>query len=298
MAIEMRLDLKLAQKLLMTPQLQQAIKLLQLSRLEMSQLLYQEMLENPVLEDVSVENEPDEAASPVIEEPPAAEGAGDEGEIDLFGIKWDNYIGDDEPAGEFNHYPDSEEDRPSYEQTLSSKESLSEHLLWQLRLAPLTEGETRAGEAIIGNIDDDGYLRDATLPEIAALAGASERAAERALRAVQDMDPPGVGARSLKECLLIQARMLDLGGTIVEQIISGHMADLEKKRYPAIARAVKTTVKDVMTASSVIESLEPKPGRPFTMSDVQYIVPDVFVVKKDGEYVILLNDEGLPRQGW
>ncbi len=296
MAIEMRLDLKLAQKLVMTPQLQQAIKLLQLSRLEMSQMLYQEMLENPVLEDTVTEAETDEAEAQIKDEQPVDEGEiGAAQEVDLFGIKWDNYLEEDDYGREVNYYSDSEEERPSYEQTLSSKVGLSEHLLWQLRLVPVSEHERRAGEVVIGNIDDDGYLRDMTVAEIAKVAGVSDAVAEKALLVVQDMDPPGVGARDLKECLLIQTRLLGLNGTIVELMIKDHMAELEKKRYPVIARILKVALKDVMMASAAIESLEPKPGRPFTVSEVQYIVPDVFVVKKDGEYVILLNDEGMPK---
>jgi len=296
MAIEMRLDLKLAQKLVMTPQLQQAIKLLQLSRLEMSQLLYQEMLENPVLEDSTIETESEDAdTQPKDDQTLSDGGPGEATEVDLFGIKWDNYLEGDESERELNYYSDSDEERPSYEQTLTSKVGLSEHILWQLRLTSISEKELRAAQAIVGNIDEDGYLRDFSVEEVASLSDVPVPVAEKALRIVQDLDPPGVAARDLRECLLIQARQLGLSGTIVEQIILNYMPDLEKKRYPAIARALKATVKDVMMASTVIESFEPKPGRPFTVADVQYIIPDVYVVKKDKDYVILLNDEGMPR---
>ena len=291
MAIEMRLDLKLAQKLVMTPQLQQAIKLLQLSRLEMSQVVYQEMLENPVLEDANLEADSDERTSK-----PTTNGWKREEErtVDLFDLKWDSYMDGDDYSGDVAYFPEDDE-KPSYEQTLSSKVGLSEHLAWQLRLVTTTDLENKLGQIIIGNIDEDGYLRDVTLEEIAAAAGASVQQAEAALRLVQDLDPPGVAARDLRECLLIQARQLGLTGTIVEEIIHDHMEDLEKKRYSVIAKALKVTIKDVQLAANAIEALEPKPGRPFTSSQVQYIVPDVYVVKKDGSYVILLNDEGMPR---
>ncbi len=299
MAIEMRLDLKLAQKLVMTPQLQQAIKLLQLSRLEMSQIVCQEMMENPVLEDAAIEAEQDENDAGLKNENERADEERAEGEeeraIDLFDLKWDNYLDNGEDYSEdVVYFPDGDE-KPSYEQTLSSALGLSEHLEWQLMLASGTDIEKKLGHIIIGNIDDDGYLRDTTVEEIAAVAGTSVKQAEAALRIVQDLDPPGVAARDLRECLLIQARQLGLGGTIVEEIIRGHMEDLEKKKYAGMAKTLKVSVKDVQLAAKAIEALEPKPGRPFAVSEVQYIVPDVFVVKKDGEYVILLNDDGMPR---
>jgi RNA polymerase sigma-54 factor len=291
MAIEMRLDLKLAQKLVMTPQLQQAIKLLQLSRLEMSQVVYQEMLENPVLEDANLEADSDEPDVKTDDERVEVE---EERAVDLFDLKWESYLDGEDYSGDVAYFPE-EDERPSYEQTLSSKVSLSEHLAWQLRLVTTTDLENKLGQIIIGNIDEDGYLRDVTLEEIAAAAQASPEQAETALRLVQDLDPPGVAARDLRECLLIQARQLGLTGTIVEEIIRAHMEDLEKKRYSLIAKALKVTIRDVQLAANAIEALEPKPGRPFTSAQVQYIVPDVYVVKKDGSYVILLNDEGMPR---
>ena len=291
MAIEMRLDLKLAQKLVMTPQLQQAIKLLQLSRLEMSQVVYQEMLENPVLEDANLEADQEDAEVKTDDERVEGE---EQRTVDLFDLKWDSYIDGDDNSGDVAYFPEDDE-KPSYEQTLSSKVGLSEHLAWQLRLVTTTDLENKLGQIIIGNIDEDGYLRDVTLEEIAAAAEASVGQAEAALRLVQDLDPPGVAARDLRECLLIQARQLGLTGTIVEEIIHDHMEDLEKKRYSLIAKALKVTIKDIQLAANAIEALEPKPGRPFASSQVQYIVPDVYVVKKDGSYVILLNDEGMPR---
>jgi len=294
MALEMRMDLKLAQKLVMTPQLQQAIKLLQLSRLEMSQMVYQEMLENPVLEDAAIEPDTDEAEAPSQEDVP--ETAADDGSaVDVFDMKWDNYIDEDEGRLDRSSFMGSDEDMPSYDQTLSSPLSLSDHLTWQFRLSSASATENRVAELVIGNIDEEGYLRDMTVEEVAREAGVSVRTAEKALGMIQELDPPGVGARDLRECLLIQARLLGLKGTVVEEILLKHMDDLEKKRYPAIAKALGVAVKDIVMAASAIESLEPKPGRPFQASEIQYIIPDVYVVKKGADYVILLNDEGLPK---
>jgi RNA polymerase sigma-54 factor len=295
MAIEMRLDLKLAQKLVMTPQLQQAIKLLQLSRLEMSQVVYQEMMENPVLEDASLETDNEDAEPAVKDEVERDDGGETEQAVDVFDMKWDNYLEDDDYEKDIAYYTGGEDEKPSYEQTLSSRVGFTDHLSWQLRLTVTSEAEKRAGEIIIGNIDEDGYLRDMTIEDVANTAGVDVSQAEKALRLVQDLDPPGVAARDLRECLLIQARQLGLGGTIVEEILLDHMDELEKKRYQSIAKVLKVNVKDVQLAAKAIEALEPKPGRPFSVTEVQYIVPDVFVVKKDGGYVILLNDEGMPR---
>ncbi|HEX9860902.1 MAG TPA: RNA polymerase factor sigma-54 [Nitrospirota bacterium] len=294
MALEMRLELKLAQKLVMTPQLQQAIRLLQLSRLEMTQEIQMEMLENPVLEEVLTDDDQqDDPTLPRDSVSASEEPAEAPPQVDVFDLKWDSYIDNDTPnePGEFY----DPEEVPSYEHTLSHSTTLAEHLRWQLRLTQVTSLEKRIGEMIIGNIDDDGYLRDVSVEDLARSSGVKTGVVEKALRAVQDLDPPGVGARTLQECLLIQARQLGFGGTVVEKMISGYMDDLEKKRYHAIARSLKAQVADVVAAANAIESLEPKPGRPFVTSEVQYIVPDVYVVKKGGDYVILLNDEGIPR---
>jgi RNA polymerase sigma-54 factor len=296
MSLEMRLELKLAQKLVMTPQLQQAIKLLQLSRLELSQLVQQEMLENPVLEETLGDEERDETEPRVSEETPSSgeEDGAETPEIDVFDMKWDNYI-DTDADRDPGAYSDLPDEGISYEQTLSRTPTLADHLLWQLNLTVTDKLTRKLGEVIIGNMDDDGYLRDVTVNDIAGLAAIPVEKVERALGIVQEFDPPGVGARDLQECLLIQARQLGLNGTIVESILTGYMDALEKKRYPAIARSLRVPVADVVSAAAAIEALEPKPGRPFTATEVQYIVPDVYVVKKGDEYVILLNDEGMPK---
>jgi len=295
MALEMRLDLRLAQKLVMTPQLQQAIKLLQLSRLEMSQMVYQEMLENPVLEDATIETEAEDGESiPQEDVPEDTLPAGDTA-VDVFDMKWDNYIDEDEDRLDRSSYFGQDEEMPSYDQTLSTPLSLADHLIWQFKMGASSDTEVRVAEELIGNIDDDGYLRGITVEEVAENTGVEINQAYKVLGMIQDLDPPGVGARDLRECLLIQARLMGFRGTVVEEILLHHVEALEKKRYPAIARAIGVSVKDVTMAASAIEALEPRPGRPFAASEVQYIIPDVYVVKKGGDYVILLNDEGLPK---
>ena len=306
--MEARLELKLHQKLIMTPQLQQAIKLLQLSRLELVQSVALELIENPVLEELSSES-PEEVASeeetsaPETQENPplstenAPQTQGEEeikSDLEL-GPQWDEYINE---LGDGRDYGSSEADNqelPSYDQTLTRLPSLSDHLRWQLHLSTSDFGLVQGGEWIIGNLDDDGYLR-ATIDELSQQSGLPVRDMERALTLIQRFDPMGVGARDLKECLMIQIKQLELHGTIIEGIIQGHLTDLEKRRYQNIAKALNVTVQEILEASHfIINELEPKPGRPFLPSDTNYMVPDVYIAKIEDHYAIQLNDEGLPR---
>ncbi len=299
-----RLELRLQQKLIMTPQLQQAIRLLQLSRLELNQTLSHELTENPVLEEDAASDGPEEEASLGDEgvastktEADATElGEGDTGSLDRLEFNWDSYFDQDETSGgkASDYMTASSEELPSYEQTLTRPVALTDHLLWQLGVSSVTEEERQIGAVIIGNIDDDGYLR-VELDELARTLGCTVPQVERVLHGVQTFDPVGVGARDLRECLLIQTRQLGLQGSLVESIITHHLPDLEKKRYAVIAKALNATPEEVYHASKVIEHLEPKPGRPFGASDNLYIIPDVFVVKIEGKYTVLLNDDGLPR---
>lgn len=317
--MKLRLDLRLSQKLIMTPQLQQAIKLLQLSRLELQQSLTQHLLENPLLDEVQAEVEEAEAAAAEgktedpattatqdnTEEAGTPEERGSPEEFSASG--WEEYFGSDRRTGD-SEYPSSSQDEfPSYEQTVAKATSLEEHLLWQLSLSGLSEREKAIGRLLIGNLDDDGYLR-ITLAEVVNGSEFSEAEAESVLKDIQTFDPTGVGARDLPECLLLQlghlgknpmgslgARPGALKGAVVEGIILHHLKDLEKKQYAKIAKALNVTVEEVFEATKLIGDLEPKPGRPFTNTQNYVIVPDVFVVKNEGEWVVLLNDDGLPR---
>jgi len=320
--MELRLDLRLSQKLVMTPQLQQAIKLLQLSRLELQQVLSQHLMENPLLEEGAAELEDVEGATDVAGEAPerkeenpadrelGPEAAGPEAAEfaePLSPEGWDNYYESDWRASGSGNQAASDDDFPSYEQTLTKPASLEEHLLWQLRLSALTDREKGIGVNLIGNLDEDGYLR-ITLEEVAAVVHEPVEEVERMLHCIQTFDPPGVGARDLIECLLIQLQHLEqdpigeknphteqLSSTLLESIISHHLPDLQKKRYPNIAKALGVPLEDVYEAVHIIEGLEPKPGRPYFVDNNQTIVPDVFVFKNEGEWVVLLNEDGLPR---
>lgn len=316
--MKLRLDLRLSQKLIMTPQLQQAIKLLQLSRLELQQTLTQHLMENPLLEELQTETEESEPAaadewSQDRKEIKQAESQGESEEPKSDApdsqdeLGWDEYFDSERPAGDSEYSSAGQDEFPSYDQTLAKPTSLEDHLLWQLALSGLTEREKAIGRMIIGNLDEDGYLRT-PLEEISADAGVSVQEVESVLKHVQTFDPGGVGARDLRECLLIQLQHLDHGpiegtdgrpgglrGSLVEAIVANHLKDLERKQYGRIAKALGVTPEEVFAATRVIEALEPKPGRPYFAPDNYVVVPDVFVVKTEGQWVVLLNDDGLPR---
>ncbi|GLI36708.1 RNA polymerase factor sigma-54 [Geobacter hydrogenophilus] len=298
MAIEMRQQMKLTQQLVMTPQLQQAIKLLQLSRLELQDLVRQEMEENPVLEETLELEEPkeqDQLEQSEKEETPSGEDKEFQevkaGEETLRETDWDSYLeGYNFSAGE-QYYDD--EDRPSYENVLTRKGTLGDHLMWQLSLTRFSDVETAVGAEIIGNIDEDGYFR-ATVEEIARSQGVDEALVETCLKKIQEFDPMGVGARDLRECLLIQVEQLGMGGSVVEGILRHHLHDLEARKYKQIAKALGVDINDVLMGARLIAGFDPKPGRIYGSEDVHYISADIFVYKIGEDYVVVLNDEGLP----
>ncbi|MDH4101305.1 MAG: RNA polymerase factor sigma-54, partial [Nitrospirota bacterium] len=187
------------------------------------------------------------------------------------------------------------DEQPSYERTLTQAPSLADHLEWQLRLSTCSDREKVIGRAIIGNIDDDGYIRVPLAELASAMTGVAVAEIEASLAFIQQFDPPGVGARDLMECLLLQIRQLGLDGTPVEAIVRRHMPNLERKRYQIIAKDLKISVEKVIHAVKIIEGLEPKPGRPFFRDDVYYIIPDVYIAKIGEEYAIFLNEDGIPR---
>jgi len=299
-----RLDLRLTQRLIMTPQLQQAIKLLQLSRLELQEALTQQLEENPLLEESGPELEELDTEPGTTDELPSATKAeeeniregpeGDDDGRDEVSGSWDEYFDDDRKWGDVETPRNGRDERPSLEQTMSRTASLEEHLLWQLGVSPLDATEQEIGRSIIGNLDDDGYLR-ILLEELAASVGVPIAKAAQVLKVIQAFDPVGVAARDLKECLLTQIEQLGLGGSLAESIVRHHLPDLERKRYAAIAKALGVSVDAVVHATKVIEGLEPKPGRPFFSAENHAIVPDVYVVKSDGAWMVALNDDGMPR---
>lgn len=294
MAFELKQSLKLSQQLIMTPQLQQAIKLLQLSRIELVDAIQQELEENPLLEDVSQESEPeDQVSSEPDEMQVATHGTEVTGEGDgKEEFDWDGYLEDYGPVGVTYYHEDLE--GPTWENVLTKRASLTEHLLWQLNLSRFTEQEGAIAEQIIGNLDGNGYLL-ATVDEIAVLENVTPEEVVKVLKKVQEFDPPGIAARDLQECLLIQSRFLVESSPLLERIIREHLKDLETKNYNLIAKKLKVSLEGVLAAVIIISNMDPKPGRIYSDERDQYIVPDVFVFKVGDEYKILINEDGLPK---
>ena len=296
MAMEMRQQLKMSQQLVMTPQLQQAIKLLQLTRLELQDVVRQELEENPLLEETAEaedirEAEPLEAAEKE-NDPNSQEDEFHEVETGEETLRdWDSYLdGYNYSSGE--QYSGDDE-HSSFENLLTRKDTLVDHLLWQLHMGHFTEQEVGIGEEIIGNIDEEGYLR-ASLEEVAQTCSVSESDVLPVLERIQEFDPTGVAARDLRECLLIQARFLGMQGSVVERILLNNINDLETRKYKQIARDLKVDLSQVLIAAKIIGEFDPRPGRGFGSEDVQYISPDIFIYKVADEYVVMLNEDGLP----
>jgi len=296
MAMEMRQQLKMTQQLVMTPQLQQAIKLLQLTRMELQDVVRQELEENPLLEETVEVEDAREAESLETaekeEEPDVRENEFHEVETGEDTLRdWDSYLdGYNYSSGE--QYS-GEDERPSFENLLTRKGTLLDHLLWQLHMGRFPEEEIVIGEEIIGNIDEEGYLR-AALDEIGLACSVSEEVVLPVLERIQEFDPTGVAARDLRECLLIQARFLGMRGSVVEKILLNHIKDLETRKYKQIARDLGVDLNQVLIAAKIIGGFDPRPGRIYGSEDVQYISPDIFIYKIADDYVVMLNDEGLP----
>ncbi|HVK77237.1 MAG TPA: RNA polymerase factor sigma-54 [Kofleriaceae bacterium] len=318
MGMEMRQELKLSQQLVMTPQLQQAIKLLQLSRMELADMVHEEMLENPILEDdfeTSAERNRerellggDEQVALQAEragntetplEQPQVEGAAQvdvKADASAVGeIDWENYLDNYTMGPPMPAYRGDSDELPSLEATLTKPPSLTDHLAWQLKLSNLTDREKEIGLIIIGNIDADGYFKEPTVPELAADEGVSDELVEKVLEKIQTFDPIGVGARSLAECMLIQCMHAGQDDDLCVKMIRSHLGNLEKKNYQAIARDLKQPIEEIYEAAKVIMDFDPRPGRQYASDDAHYITPDVYIHKIGDKFFVVPNDDGLPK---
>jgi len=283
-ALETKLLLKTTQKLVMTATLQQAIKLLPLSRLELIQKVHQEILENPFLEEVATQEASDtELAN--AELPQEASQDSEEFEVD-----WEAYLQDFSSP---DYVPTLSKEVPSLEATLKSETSLAEHLLWQLSLTVYDELEKQIGTYLIGNIDDDGYLQCQT-EEAAKVFGVEEEQISAVLEVIQSFDPPGVGALDLQESLLIQLHHLEMDDSLTWKIVQQYLSQLDERYFQKIAKSFGATINEVIAAVGLIRTLDPKPGSRFNSPRVEYIVPDVVVVKADDDYQVILNEDGMP----
>jgi RNA polymerase sigma-54 factor len=297
--METRLSLRQSQRVVMTPLLQQAIQLLQLSTLELQEVVQKELLENPLLEEVPETPAEADAATPQdVTTPPPAEPLPQETAIreerqtddlpfDLTAVMFDDHE-------ERSLVAQEDRDDLPFENIVRSVSSLTDHLDEQLRFAAEDPVVRRVGNEIIGNLDEDGYLR-AEVPEIAERCGVPVAEVEKVLAMIQAFDPPGVAARSIQECLLIQLKADPNPDPVSVEIVEQHFEDLTRRKYPDIARALKLSLDRIMESVEEIMALEPKPGRRFAGTDPRYIVPDVVVHKIGTEYTVVLNEDGVPR---
>ncbi|NRA65787.1 MAG: RNA polymerase factor sigma-54 [Pseudobacteriovorax sp.] len=303
MAFDLKQSLKLSQQLLMTPQLQQAIKLLQLSRLELEEFVTNQLAENPVLEEGVVESQEErihvEREAETTEVQAVNDHMMEAGKIvdQVSGeakpdSDWESYLNRQERSATSSSQVRKDDDFPSHE-NLSRTGTLNDHLIAQIGEIDLSEEERALATVIIGNIDDKGYLQT-EVGDIAAEAGLTADDVEDILDVVQRLDPPGIGSRDLKECLLNQLRAGRLKNGIVEVIIANHMTELETRNFPAISKALKISMDQVIENIQIIAELEPVPGRQFGIDETQFIVPDVYVFKVSGQWIVSLNEEGLP----
>lgn len=305
MALEQKLSLKLAQKLVMTPSLQQAIKLLQMTRLELDGVLNQELEENPVLEEGEGQEE-DEATA-------AEEDVSDEAESEdsdaLSDIDFEAFFGDDDTWENSGTSSLNEvREGPPLENRLTREPDLYDHLLWQLRMADVSSEQREIAELVIGNLSPDGFLV-ATVEEIQAMGadgfaeptsqqktGYDLDAVEAALELVRGFDPPGVACSSLQECLL---RQLELRGESEESLTWRVLAEtwdlFKRRKFEAVAKHFGVSMPELQPAVEAIRGLETRPGRQFNSDTTHYVEPDVHVVKVGEEYIIQLNDDGMPR---
>ena len=301
MALEIKQAPKLIQQLVITPQLQQAIRLLQLTRLELVDLISQEMKENPLLEEDEDTKESVEAERSVSEEDQEESSLDSEHTIEVKGegegaeeFDWESYLENYNLTPFQRPRREDGEERPSFENFLTKRTTLSDHLNWQLQLSHFTEEEQKAGILIIGNLDEDGYLKIA-LEDICSETNLSMEVVEGTLRRIQQFDPVGVAARDLKECLLTQLGQMGVRDPLAEKVISEHLSLLKNRNYPAIAKRLGVSLERVNRAACLISKLDPKPGKAFGGEVTQEIIPDVYVYKMEGEYLVYLNDESIPR---
>jgi RNA polymerase sigma-54 factor len=294
MAFDTRLRMLQTQRMIMTPMLQQAISLLQLSRMDLVQELRLQVEQNPVLEESMEElEEPrlSQEQEPPEREPSEVTEATDAKErVDDF--DWESYLQD---ASDYRpQIPREELERFDAEVQLTKPRSLIDHLLFQLHLSTSDPEQLRLGTLLIGNIDESGYLKE-SFDELAGAAGVESARLEEALCLVQSFEPTGVGARNLRECLLLQLDSHTDLHPLVRVLITEHLVELERRHWDKLADTLGVSLREIQQAVKSIASLEPKPGRTFGVEDPRYITPDVYILKMDDEFMVLLNEEGLPR---
>ncbi|MGB1013156.1 MAG: RNA polymerase factor sigma-54 [Nannocystaceae bacterium] len=310
----MRAEVRMSQQLVMTPQLQQAIKLLQMSRMELTDLVRDQLLENPMLEESQeLGTSTEEPVSSIELQDSVEHEHGDPTEQSSAKEERSTEVKvDEQPQGDFDWeaylensaYPPNtgptvrpESDLPSLEATLSRPETLEDHLMWQIRLSNFGPKREEIAEYIVRCLDGNGYLEDTSVIQIARQLGSSPLVVEQVLRRVQQLDPLSVGARSLAECLWLQAHHPDrtIQDPLVLGIIAKHLHNLEVRKYNVVVRDVGETLEEVYEATKVVMTLDPRPARAYSSESPAYIVPDVYILRLEDDFVVVLNDDGLPR---
>ncbi|MCK5883360.1 MAG: RNA polymerase factor sigma-54 [Bacteriovoracaceae bacterium] len=304
MAIKLNQSLKQTQTLTMTPQLQQAIKLLTLTHMEMTSAISEEMMENPMLEelggagDEKVKSEVDykeerlsdqnqEASAESFDEKPIVE-------RDDFDLK--SYIEDYNNTSSTapSMVSRDSDDQMNYENVISQEMSLADHLDWQLKMAELDEEEWKVASRVVYNINDDGYL-DIPFEEIIADSGVDRELAFDVLHMVQELDPVGCGAQNLQECLLAQARIADERSPLLEKLITNHLEDLQRRDYKKICSSTGVDEEVVKQTALLLQNFHPKPGRLVAPAETHYVTPDIYIYEVAGEFLVKVNDDGVPR---
>lgn len=303
MAVDLRLSMKLGQQMVMTPQLQAAIKLLQMNRLELIDTIQTELTENPLLEESNEISELEQKKAEVER----SDDQMDYNELSPQDNKnpdfdWESYL---EQSFSYTGkgtknlaFDPSAEEGPGFESVATKRVSLQDHLLDQVNTSDFSDLERQVATIIVNSLDEWGYLRE-PLSDIARKADCGEEDAELVLRMLQEFDPPGVCARDLRECLMIQLRGFKFKRKIerelVKELIEKQLSNLEKKNFKLIAKDMGLDLEELGDLIKILQKFEPRPGRPYAEVENPYITPDIYVHKMNGEYVIGLNEDGLPK---
>lgn len=318
MSVKPHLQTSLSQRLVLTPQMRQRIEMLQMTKLELSDMILAELDQNIMLDDAEStalddpSEETGEGAAPedstagseapipgqTQETPTSEPEATDLGsdvedrdsfsEID-FGQTFEEYLDPGYKTREFE-----ERDEVSFENFLTRPPSLQEQLLWQLGLADVSGEKREVAEAIIGNLDEEGYL-GATFEEIAEMGPWPIETVEAAHRAIMQLDPVGIGARNARECLLAQLEAKGEGDRLAARLVRDHWDQLPQHKLPELSRQTGVPLEEIVAELEVIRKLDPYPGRKYSPDDPQYIEPEVAIEKLGDDYVIRFNDDGLPQ---
>lgn len=309
MAIKLSQNLKQTQGLMMTPQLQQAIKLLTLTHLEMTNVIADEMVENPMLEEMDTDERSGEVKDGEMDyKVDNLEKQNEEIDATQLNEKVDNMPQDDfDWSGYIESYNSTSyaqpssmvgssgtEEMPNYENMVSVGQTLADHLIWQLQMEDLSDKECELAYKIIHNINDDGYL-DVPFEELIAELDFDRECAYEVLKMVQRLDPVGCGASDLVECLLAQVQIAEERSPLLEEIIKNHLGDLQSKDFGKIANATGVSKDVIKDTAQILQNFHPRPGRMVSGQTTHYVVPDIYVEEVAGEFVVVLNEEGVPR---